>query len=116
MRLMIQKYTGFGLILLLLLTSESMAVARGAPGPGGQIELCTGTGPVMVYVDENGAPIGAPHVCPDYALTLLACIATPDSAPLPVVSAPRSDRVMPDRPCRSFLWLERLARGPPLSV
>ncbi|WP_424984439.1 hypothetical protein [Microbulbifer sp. S227A] len=48
-----------------------MAIARAAPGPAGQIELCTGSGPIMVYVDEAGAPVGPPHLCPDFALSLL---------------------------------------------
>jgi hypothetical protein len=48
-----------------------MAVARGMPGPSGQIQICTGHGPVMVYVDETGAPSGPPVLCPDGALSLI---------------------------------------------
>lgn len=58
--------------LVLVLTGQSMAIARGTPGPSGQIELCTGTGPVMVSVDENGQPVGPPHICPDAATALFA--------------------------------------------
>ncbi|MDK3017523.1 hypothetical protein [Pseudodonghicola flavimaris] len=66
------------------LTSHSMAVARGNAGVAGQIVLCTGTGPVTVYVDENGAPTGPPHICPDFALHFLAFVAVPDIAPVPL--------------------------------
>ncbi|WP_370228507.1 hypothetical protein [Cognatishimia sp.] len=58
------------LITVLTLTGHSMAIARGAPGPSGFIELCTGGSPVMVAIDENGEPTGASHICPDYTLTL----------------------------------------------
>ncbi len=113
---MIHRYTGFGLVLLLVLTSQAMAVARGAPSPRGQIELCTGTGPVMVYVDDDGAPVGAPHICPDYALNLLAFVAPPDCAPQSVRPVPRRVRALPDARCSAQLRFGRLARGPPRPV
>lgn len=56
------------LALLLALTSQAMAVARGSAMPVDQMVLCIGSGSVTVYVDENGAPTGAPHFCPDCAL------------------------------------------------
>ncbi|MGX0976645.1 hypothetical protein ACSSVY_002365 [Roseovarius sp. MBR-51] len=54
-----------GLCLLLALTSQSLAVARGAAQPVGEIVLCTGTGPVTVTVDGEGQPVVTPHLCPD---------------------------------------------------
>lgn len=63
------------LVALMVLTSASLAVARAAPDATGQMVLCTGTGPVVVHVDANGDPTGAPHYCPDCAMTLLAAIA-----------------------------------------
>ncbi|MBI6630160.1 hypothetical protein [Pontibaca salina] len=65
--------------LLLVLTSQSLAVARVSPAPVGQMELCTGTGPVMVYFDENGEPSGAPHFCPEGALSLIVALAAPET-------------------------------------
>jgi hypothetical protein len=79
MQLRRQDILGLALVFLLGLTGQGMAVARGAGGPSGSLELCTGTGPVMVYVDENGAPTGPPFICPDWALTVLAHVATPDA-------------------------------------
>lgn len=73
-----QDILGLALVFLLAMTGQGMAVARGAGGPSGSLELCTGTGPVMVYVDENGEPTGPPFICPDWALTVLAHVATPD--------------------------------------
>ncbi|WP_284487772.1 hypothetical protein [Sedimentitalea xiamensis] len=75
-----QEFLGLALVFLLALTGQGMAVARGAGGPSGTLELCTGTGPVTVYTDENGEPTGPPFICPDWALTLLAHVATPEAA------------------------------------
>ncbi len=58
------------LALVLTLTSQSMAVARGASAATGQMVLCTGTGPVAVYLDAKGQPTSAPHICPDAALNI----------------------------------------------
>lgn len=63
------------LIALLVLTSASLAVARAAPDAAGQMVLCTGSGPVVVHVDETGTPVDPPHYCPDCAMTLLAAVA-----------------------------------------
>lgn len=72
MNLLRHPVLGAIMALVLVLTGQSMAIARGTPGPSGQIELCTGTGPVMVSVDENGQPVGPPHICPDAAATVFA--------------------------------------------
>jgi hypothetical protein len=58
------------LALVLGLTSQSMAVARGASAATGQMVLCTGAGPVAVYLDAKGQPTSAPHICPDSALNI----------------------------------------------
>ena len=60
--------------LILVLTGQTMAVARGATGPAGSMVLCTGTGPITILVDENGQPIGPRHICPDCSLSLFAAL------------------------------------------
>ena len=73
--------TALGLCLFLALTSQSMAVARGAAQPVGHVVLCTGTGPVSVAVDATGQPTGTPHICPDCMLGLFGeTPAAPDAA------------------------------------
>jgi hypothetical protein len=62
------------LCALLALTSQTMAVARGAPAPAGTMVLCTGTGPVTVLIDADGEPTGAVHICPDCALGLFHAV------------------------------------------
>jgi len=66
------------MVLVLMLTSQSMAVARGASAATGQMVLCTGNGPLAVYVDVSGAPTSAPHICPDSALNVLFEVAAPE--------------------------------------
>jgi hypothetical protein len=68
---MIRPLFSLLLVLILALTSQSMAVARGANAATGQIVLCTGAGPVAVYVDATGAPTRTPRICPDSALNIL---------------------------------------------
>lgn len=75
----IRAYLALALALVLTLTGQSMALARSAPGPAGQMVLCTGNGPVTVLVDSQGQPTGAVHICPDCALSLFQ-IATHDTA------------------------------------
>lgn len=85
----------FVLAFLLLVTSQSMAVARGTMVDAtGTMVLCTGTGPITVLMDENGDPIGPRHICPDCALSVIAGLAeafvlsTPDHAMLRFAPVP----------------------------
>ncbi len=63
--------TAFLLAFMLAFTAQSMAVARGMPGPDGTLVICTGSGPVMIYLDADGHPVKPPHICPDAALSLI---------------------------------------------
>ena len=71
-----RRALAFSLVALLVLTSQVMAVVRGAAMPVGQMVLCIGSETVTVHVDAQGAPTQAPHYCPDCALNLA-------DAPLP---------------------------------
>ena len=81
-----RSYLALALAFVLILTGQSMALARTAPGPDGQIVLCTGTGPVAVLVDDQGQPVGPSHICPDCALSLFQALA--ETAP--EIAAPTS--------------------------
>lgn len=67
----VRIYLALALSLMLVVTGQGMAVARGMRGPAGQMVICTGSGPVMVSVDEKGQPTGPAHICPDGALSLI---------------------------------------------
>lgn len=116
MRALFNRYAGAALILLVVLTGQGLAVARGAPGPTGQVELCTGSGPVMVDLDETDAPVGPPHLCPDYALSLILLVAGPEMTAVRVetprrLHAVRADLQNPVRPQPRMV-----ARAPPFQV
>ena len=104
------------LVAVMVLTSQSMATARGATGPAGQIVLCTGTGPVAVYIDDDGQPVGPPHLCPDCALHLLDAFAAPDIAPVPLLATPRKQRIVATLAHAESRALAPSARDPPAAV
>lgn len=88
------RFLSFALSLLVILTGQGVAASRGVDTAVGQMVLCTGVGPVVIYMDAEGQPAKPPHFCPDYALTLLGAIA--------VVS-----HVLPDAPSYAGPYLER---------
>ena len=103
------------LIALLVLMGQSVAMARGAPGPAGQMVLCTGTGPVMVFVDGDGQPTEAPRFCPDTAMGLLSVVAIA-AAEASFTADPGHTRTLPRLVdvVRAKPVQRRLARAPPL--
>jgi len=65
----------FGLLALILaLTSQTMAVARGQTRIAGEIVICSGYGLTTISVDEDGNPVGPVHICPDMVLGLMAAL------------------------------------------
>ncbi len=105
--------TGF-MAAVLILTGGAMASARGQAMAVGEMVICTGTGPVTVPVDADGAPTGPPHICPDCALSLIAM-----DAPAPVVLPVRVAAGQAiSWPVRTVIAPSRnrtvpMARGPP---
>ncbi len=66
-------------VLLLVLTAQQMAMARGqTTDVTGQVILCTGNGIVTVTLDAQGKPAGPAHICPDCALSFVLAVANPD--------------------------------------
>ena len=111
-----RTYLALVLSLTLVLTGNAMAQARTMTSPTGEIVLCTGTGPIVVTVDENGQPTGKPHICPDCALSLLAGFTNPLATPEHVLTGgERLSYTHVSVPPRLRI-LRASARGPPTSV
>lgn len=114
MKRIFRPLSGCLLALILGLTAQSMAWARGAARPVDEIILCTGAGPIMVAVDENGEPTGQAHICPEFSLSLFVALQSdPMPGATPVwhdlrIAVPRAARLA-QRPSR-----DAMARGPPL--
>lgn len=111
-----RTYLAVFLSLLVVLTGQGMAATRGMNAAVGHMVLCTGDGPVVVMVDENGQPTQAPSFCPDYALTLLGAVLpdvvlvrAPERAAMPGVVRTGVALVLDTS-------LRPTARGPPVSV
>ncbi|WP_420862869.1 hypothetical protein [Algirhabdus cladophorae] len=68
---------------LMVLTSQTMAVARGQAAATGQMTLCLAHGTQVVTVDAEGNPTLGGQFCPD-------CVLTPWAA--------ASGAAIPDRP------------------
>ena len=47
-----------------------MAIVRGASAAAGQIELCVGDDIKTIYVDAQGQPTKAPHICPECIISM----------------------------------------------
>ncbi len=110
-----RTYLVLMLAVVLALTGVGLAAARGGPDAAGRIEICTGTGPVMILVGEDGQPV-APRICPDQALSLLNAVSVPALSAVAVDVPRRIAR--PRGVARSHPrdLPPALARAPPASV
>lgn len=105
-----------GLCLSMALTSITLAVARGATEPVGEMVLCTGDDIRTVPVDAQGQPTGWPHVCPD---CLLAVYAEAPHDPLPAARPACATARHPFADAQHPIPLAQpamVARAPPLPV
>lgn len=86
MRLLLRHITVLTLALFIGVTSVQLASARGQSPAVGTMEICTGTGPIHILVDENGQPTGGIMICPDYAMAFFAdvSVGAPDLHPVPL--------------------------------
>lgn len=104
------------LTLALAFTSLTMAQARGAAAATGQMVICSGLGTTIIYVDADGQPTQAPHMCPD-CLMLLATEGAP--APLKMIPnvfhLPRTMQLS-DHKTSPLTGLTPPSRAPPLTV
>ncbi|MEM7521050.1 MAG: hypothetical protein AAF307_08425 [Pseudomonadota bacterium] len=79
----------YALAMVLVLTSQAMAIARGGADATDQRFLCIGGQVALVYVDQEGVPVEAPHFCPECTLT--AELPTRAVAPKPIETLVRDD-------------------------
>lgn len=116
MKPVLNKILPLVLSLLVCLTGQGVAASRGVDVAVGQMVLCTGTGPVVVYMDADGQPVKAPHYCPDYALTLLGAVVPEEAAVQPRM---RAALPAPNAKAQSLIAAlvpKHPARAPPLAA
>lgn len=106
----------FVLALLLTLTSQQMALARGQASPVGMMVMCLGGAAVSVAVDAEGRPTNAPHNCPDCALTLVAAVASPVLVTFTPVAQPVTYAWLRAPDAAPLSAPSPHARGPPVLI
>ncbi|WP_422047741.1 hypothetical protein [Shimia sp.] len=111
-----RAYISGVLALVLVLTGHSMAIARGMPGVAGYAEYCIGENPVMVPVDADGNPTGAPHLCPDFSASLLTWIAVPEATIEAHFGQSRIARLALGDHVEAIRQTSPSARAPPIGV
>ena len=113
MKLHLRSYLTMFLVLAVTLTAHSAGAMRGMRDATGQIVICSGTGPVVIYVDADGQPARAPGNCPDCITLNMDLTVGPQQAPLtarqPQVMAQQSQRAW----IQSRMPLLACARAPP---
>lgn len=111
-----RKTAALVLTLAMVLTSISMAVARGQnPDIGTEMVICTGVGMTTVTIGPDGEPVETTHICPDSLSIFAATFALPALVqPEPRLLAHLSPSV--SAPHRAAEALTPSARGPPASV
>lgn len=76
----LRRLFALSLALLLAITSQALAVARGAAPASGYAVYCMNGSMVTVAIDADGQPVGEPHLCPD-AVAGFAVLAAPPPLP-----------------------------------
>lgn len=113
---LIRSYLAVLLAVLLGFSAYGEASVQAMQDATGRMVICTGAGPVTVYVDEAGQPAAPPHPCPDCISLALDAGIGDRSGLAPVLSA------FTPAPSRAYL-MRRVpapaapkARAPPASA
>lgn len=115
MKAVLRKYLGLFLALAVALTAHSAAAAQGSRDASGQMVICTGTGPTVIYVDDNGQPTKPPHYCPDCVMQLLVAVADVMTLRAPDAVSMAERPTAPALPQHGGSPLRATARAPPLA-
>lgn len=109
------------LALLLIVSSITMAVARGQMASGSEMVICSGYGVISVTLDADGNPVApAPqktaYPCPDCLCGLTAALQADPPASPRLATNGRPQKITATRAAVSQDLLPAQARGPPLLV
>ena len=69
--------------MVLVLTAQTMAVARGQAVATGEMVISAPPVSWTVQVDAEGNPVGPPHVCPDCVMSLPSTLSSGRNLRLP---------------------------------
>ncbi|PCJ08223.1 MAG: hypothetical protein COB16_07740 [Rhodobacteraceae bacterium] len=114
MRLYLRSYLTLFLVLAVTLTAHSAGAMRGMRDAAGQMVICSGSGPMVIYVDSDGQPARAPYDCPDCISMSVDALTPPlqhrQVAPVPL----RTTALRAEIWVQSRMPIRATARAPPL--
>lgn len=115
-RHMFRMMNALFLSMTLVLTSYSIAVARGqSPDVGTDMVICTGVGMITMTIGADGEPVEVAHICPD-AMSLFVATLTVQDMPAQNGSMQWRTTVQTVLNLQPQEILSPSARGPPLDV
>lgn len=109
-------FLGLFLALTVALTAHSAAARQGERDAAGRMVICTGTGPVTIYVDSEGQPVTPPHHCPDCVMHVLDAVAQPVGLVLPAAACSEVTAGQQTALASVQGVLRATARAPPAAV
>ncbi|MFN3954052.1 MAG: hypothetical protein ACK4LQ_06315 [Pararhodobacter sp.] len=105
------------LVLAVMASSVTMAVARQQARAVGEMVLCTGYGMVVVSVDAQGQPTGPMMPCPDCVMAVSALTAGPAVLPAPPQVLAALEHALRDLPAPATgRTVHKRTRAPPVAV
>lgn len=107
-------YLALTLALVVALAGHASASVKGGRDASGQIVICSGDGPVTIYVDDEGQPAPAPHFCPDCVMHLLDMVPVPDDLTMRAYGGQAYDRSWGAIAQVHWIALKAAARAPPV--
>lgn len=113
MTLHFRSYLTLFLVLAVTLTAHSAGAMRGMRDATGQLVICSGAGPVVIYVDADGQPARTPQDCPD-CVNLSMDVLAAYPLGLLIGQGPYSRVILPDRrELQPPIPFQASARAPP---
>ena len=113
MKLHMRSYLTLILVLAVTLTAHSAGAMRGMRDAAGQVVICSGTGPVVIYVDADGQPARTPGNCPDCIMLGMDLSVAPEQMPMAMPRPKGRTQVPAQVPNQSRMILNACARAPP---
>lgn len=116
MTLHFRSYLALFLVLAVTLTAHSAGALQGMRDATGQIVICSGSAPLVIYVDNDGQPARAPHDCPECIMLGMDALA-PSQQPQHVAPEPLRRVDQPEQlRVHSRMPLRASARSPPFGL
>lgn len=112
-RAMLRRIASFLLILMLLVSGQSFAAARGQVMQGDQVVLCIGGAVVVTVIPGEEGDSRHAHLCPDMVLSLLAGLSVDAVLPQPDGRARDADTAISALSLTLFQTAAPRVRDPP---